>query len=106
MNTKDAAVRRLKHGDIFEVYNDRAKVLCGLETTERVPQGICHSYESCADYVTLEDLEKCVGYFNCMLACKDEHANQQALDHMVPKDAEAARRAFDKSCQSHFSIDD
>ena len=55
MNTKDAEERGLKQGDVVEVYNDRGKVLCGLETTERVPQGICHSYESCADYVTLEN---------------------------------------------------
>ena len=55
MNTKDAADRGLKQGDVIEVYNDRGKVLCALETTERVPQGICHSYESCADYVTLEN---------------------------------------------------
>ena len=55
MNTKDAEERGLKDGGVVEVYNDRAKVLCALETTERVPKGVCHSYESCADYVTLEN---------------------------------------------------
>ena len=50
MNPKDAAARGLKCGDIIEVYNDRGSVVCGLETTDRLPPGIVHSYESCADY--------------------------------------------------------
>lgn len=50
MNPSDAADRGVKHGDVIEVYNDRGSVLCGLETTDRLPKGIVHSYESCADY--------------------------------------------------------
>jgi len=50
MNPKDAEERGLKHGDIVEVYNDRGSVLCGLYVTNAIPQGIVHSYESCADY--------------------------------------------------------
>ena len=50
MNQKDAAERGLSHGDVVEVYNDRGSVLCGLEITERLPAGIVHSFESCADY--------------------------------------------------------
>ncbi|MBR3004757.1 MAG: molybdopterin-dependent oxidoreductase [Lachnospiraceae bacterium] len=55
MNPKDAAKRGLKDHQVVEVYNDRGRVLCGLELTERVPEGVCHSYESCADYRTLEN---------------------------------------------------
>jgi anaerobic selenocysteine-containing dehydrogenase len=33
-----------------EVFNDRGSVVCALDVTERTPEGICHSYESCADY--------------------------------------------------------
>ena len=50
MNPEDAADRGLKKGDIVEVYNDRGSVLCGLDTTQRLPRGVVHSYEACADY--------------------------------------------------------
>ena len=50
LNPGDAAQRGLAHGDIVEVYNDRGSVLCGLETTGRIPTGVAHSYEACADY--------------------------------------------------------
>ena len=52
MNPDDAEARGLRHGDIVEVYNDRGSVLCGLEITDRLPAGVVHSYESCADYRT------------------------------------------------------
>lgn len=53
MNTDDAAERGLKTGDLIEVYNDRGSVLCALDTTERLPHGVCHSYEACADFRAL-----------------------------------------------------
>ena len=52
MNPKDAESRGVAHGDVIEVYNDRGSVLCGLEVTDRLPVGVVHSYESCADYKT------------------------------------------------------
>jgi len=51
MNPSDAVARGLKHGEVVEVYNDRGSVLCGLEVTDRLPAGVVHSYESCADYL-------------------------------------------------------
>ena len=53
MNTEDASERGLKRGDLIEVYNDRGSVLCALDTTERLPRGVCHSYEACADFRAL-----------------------------------------------------
>ena len=53
MNPADAEARGLSHGDIVEVFNDRGSVLCGLDTTGRLPRGVVHSYESCSDYLTL-----------------------------------------------------
>ncbi|MCL2201371.1 MAG: molybdopterin-dependent oxidoreductase [Oscillospiraceae bacterium] len=50
MNPKDAEARGVQHGDIVEVYNDRGSVVCGLEVTDRLPPGVVHSFESCADY--------------------------------------------------------
>ena len=55
MNTEDAVERGLKRGDLIEVYNDRGSVLCALDTTERLPRGVCHSYEACADFRALGD---------------------------------------------------
>ena len=50
MNPADAARRKLKKGDLIEVFNDRGSVICYLELTERVPEGVVHSYESSANY--------------------------------------------------------
>lgn len=50
MNTRDAEKRGLKARDIVRLHNDRGSVLCALEVTERVPEGVIHSHESCADY--------------------------------------------------------
>ena len=50
MSPEDAKERGLIQGDIVEVYNDRGSVLCGLEITNRLPAGVVHSFESCADY--------------------------------------------------------
>jgi trimethylamine-N-oxide reductase (cytochrome c) len=50
MNPADAISRGLTPGELIEVYNDRGSVICALEVTERVPEGIVHSFESCADY--------------------------------------------------------
>ena len=50
MNPADAARRKLKKGDLIEVFNDRGSGMCYLELTERVPEGVVHSYESSANY--------------------------------------------------------
>ena len=51
LNTKDAAARGIKDGDLIRAYNDRAEVILVAQVTERVPPGTVHSYESCADYL-------------------------------------------------------
>ncbi|SHI72336.1 molybdopterin-dependent oxidoreductase [Parasporobacterium paucivorans] len=53
MNPEDAQKRGLKENDVIEVYNDRGSVLCALEVTQRLPKGIVHSFEACADYKPL-----------------------------------------------------
>ena len=50
INTKDAAARGIKDGDVVKAYNDRGAVILAAQVTERVPAGTCHSYESCAEY--------------------------------------------------------
>jgi len=53
VNTKDAAARDIADGDLIRAFNDRASVILAAQVTERVPPGIVHSYESCADYLPL-----------------------------------------------------
>ncbi len=53
INTKDAAARGIKEGDLVKAYNDRGAVILAAQLTERVPSGTCHSYESSAEYKPL-----------------------------------------------------
>ena len=50
VNTRDAAARGIGDKDLVRVFNDRGEVICAARTTERVPPGTVHSYESCSDY--------------------------------------------------------
>jgi trimethylamine-N-oxide reductase (cytochrome c) len=50
IHPKDAAERNIRSGDIIELYNDRASVLCVAEVTNRVPKGVMHSYGCSAKY--------------------------------------------------------
>lgn len=50
INSEDAKERNISDGDIVNVFNDRGKVLCVAEVTDRVRPGSVHSYESCAVY--------------------------------------------------------
>jgi trimethylamine-N-oxide reductase (cytochrome c) len=50
----DAEPRGIKHGDVIELHNDRASVLCVAHVTERVRPGVVHSYEGAASYDPIE----------------------------------------------------
>jgi trimethylamine-N-oxide reductase (cytochrome c) len=50
INPVDAAARKIAHGDIVELYNDRGSVLCSAVVTHRVPAGILHSYGCTSKY--------------------------------------------------------
>ena len=50
LNTGDAAARGIGEGDLVRAFNDRGSVILAAQVTERVPVGVAHSYESCADY--------------------------------------------------------
>ena len=50
----DAKARKVKTGDIVELYNDRASVLCIAEVTWRVAKGVIHSYGCTGRYDPLE----------------------------------------------------
>ncbi len=55
INKEDAAKRGIKNNDIVRVFNDRGVVLCAAKVTGRVPPGVVHSYESCAEYQPIGD---------------------------------------------------
>jgi anaerobic selenocysteine-containing dehydrogenase len=54
LNPSDAAVRGLKNGDIVKLFNDRGMVLCILEVTERMRQGVAHCYYGSGKYDPIE----------------------------------------------------
>jgi molybdopterin guanine dinucleotide-containing S/N-oxide reductase-like protein len=66
LNPADAAARGVGGGDLVRAFNDRGSVILATQVTERVPAGVVHSYESCADYEPLgapgdsPDLAGCV----------------------------------------------
>ena len=50
INSRDAATRGIADGDLVRAFNDRGSVILAAQLTERVPSGVIHCYESCADY--------------------------------------------------------
>jgi anaerobic selenocysteine-containing dehydrogenase len=50
MNSKDAAARGVKSGDLVRCFNDRGSVIVAAQVGERVQPGTVHTYESCAEY--------------------------------------------------------
>ena len=54
INDEDARARGLKDGDLAELYNDRARVICCVSVTNRVPAGTIHSYGCTAKYDPLD----------------------------------------------------
>jgi len=50
INPEDAKARNIMGGDIVELYNDRGSVLCVAVVTERVPQGVVHTYGCSSRY--------------------------------------------------------
>lgn len=50
MNPEDAQARKIGHGDLVQVFNDRGAVICAAWLTERLPPGTVHSCEGSAIY--------------------------------------------------------
>ena len=76
LNTKDAAARGIKDGDLIRAFNDRGSVILAAQVTERVPSGTVHSYESCADYDPLGEPGRVAGPRRLR-----EHPHPQAVHH-------------------------
>ncbi|MBF0469607.1 MAG: molybdopterin-dependent oxidoreductase, partial [Desulfamplus sp.] len=50
INSRDARVRKIKHHDLVEVFNDRGSVICAADVTERLIPGTVLSCEGSAQY--------------------------------------------------------
>jgi molybdopterin guanine dinucleotide-containing S/N-oxide reductase-like protein len=50
LNPMDAKARGLTENQLVEVFNDRGRVICALNVTERIRPGTVHSYEASAVY--------------------------------------------------------
>jgi len=53
INPIDAKKRGIKDGNLVKAYNNRGTVILAAQVTNRVPPGVVHSWESCADYEAL-----------------------------------------------------
>jgi trimethylamine-N-oxide reductase (cytochrome c) len=54
LHPADAATRGIKSGDIIRLFNDRGAVLCIADVTERMRQGVAHSYYGSGKYDPIE----------------------------------------------------
>lgn len=50
INAQDASKRGIKMHDLVLAYNDRGAVVCAAEVTERLPEGVAHSYSASGVY--------------------------------------------------------
>jgi trimethylamine-N-oxide reductase (cytochrome c) len=55
LNPEDARQRGIEDGEIVELFNDRGSVLGIALVTDRVPQGVGHSYGWSARYDPISD---------------------------------------------------
>lgn len=55
LSAGDAARRHISHHQLVKVFNDRGCVICAAEVTNRMANGVTHSYESSATYQSLGD---------------------------------------------------
>ncbi|MCO6188404.1 molybdopterin-dependent oxidoreductase [Rhizobium sp. L1K21] len=66
LSEADAAARGIAHHDLVKVFNDRGAVICAAEVTNRIADGVAHSYESAARYEPVGDGNEQVDIGGCM----------------------------------------
>jgi len=82
MNTEDAAERGIKEHDLVKVFNDRGAVICAAVLTQRLPRGVCHSYESSAVYDPMGEPGKSVDRGGCINLLTPERS-QTKMTHAL-----------------------
>ena len=66
LSATDAEARGIKKHDLVKVHNDRGAVICAAVPTQRLPQGVCHGYESSAVYDPMGEPGKSVDRGGCL----------------------------------------
>jgi anaerobic selenocysteine-containing dehydrogenase len=83
LNTEDAAERGIKKHDLVKVYNDRGAVICAALPTQRLPRGVCHSYESSAVYDPMGEPGKSVDRGGCINLLTPERTQTKMTDSLA-----------------------
>ncbi|MDX1485479.1 MAG: molybdopterin dinucleotide binding domain-containing protein, partial [Alphaproteobacteria bacterium] len=66
MNAEDAKARGIGKHDLVMVHNDRGAVICAALPTQRLPRGVCHGYESSANYQPMGEPGRSVDIGGCL----------------------------------------
>ena len=88
MNSRDAAARGIKDGDLLKAYNERGAVIFAAQITERVAPGTCHCYESSAEYQPMGEPGNSIdrgGCINVLTAGRflSKYASGMATEHCL-----------------------
>ena len=95
MNSKDAAARGIKSGDLVRCFNDRGSVIVAAQVGERVQPGTVHTYESCAEYNPLGKPGRSADRGGCMnILTPDRYMSKYACA-MAPNTAQIEVEMWD-----------
>jgi len=74
LSTRDAAARGIRQNDLVKLYNDRGAVLCAAHVTERIVDGVAHSYQASATYDPIGEPGKSVDRAGCVNILTPKHS--------------------------------
>jgi len=95
LNSKDAAARGIKSGDLVRAFNDRGSVIVAAQVGERVQPGTVHTYESCAVYDPLGKPGRSADRGGCMnILTPDRYMSKYACG-MAPNTAQIEIEKWD-----------
>ncbi len=95
LNSKDAAARGIKSGDLVRCFNDRGSVIVAAQVGERVQPGTVHTYESCAEYNPLGKPGRSADRGGCMnILSPDRYMSKYACG-MAPNTAQIEVEKWD-----------
>jgi trimethylamine-N-oxide reductase (cytochrome c) len=84
MNQKDAEARGLRSRDVVRVHNDRASVLCAVDSSVLVPRGVVRAYESSAELDLIETPVGRVDRGGCMNLLTSSRSMSATADGITP----------------------
>ena len=84
MSELDAAARGIRQRDLVKVFNDRGTVICAADVSPMVAAGVVKSFESSAEYETLDDNGQSVEIGGCMNALTPSRSQIKGTSSMSP----------------------